>query len=158
MKRTFATQGTSLIALFVLLVGLFFTANTAGAQTLQLTSGTPSNITWKPATEVMTIAKTQVEYWHQQAPSGGPGTPAYNNQVRHAAYYKAIFASLERGETVGSAIQVSLTAAAMLGGEQEFAFTSRSSTTKVRNSSPAIIAIDLMPVVLKVLSSSPVLK
>jgi hypothetical protein len=131
MKRTFATQGTSLIALFVLLVGLFLTANTAGAQTLQLTGGAPSNITWKPATEVMTIAKTQVEYWHQQGPNG-PGTAAYNNQVRHAAYYKAIFASLERGETVGTAIQSSLTAAAMLGGEQEFAFTSRSVLAAIR--------------------------
>jgi hypothetical protein len=121
MKRTFATQGTSLIALFVLLFGLFLTANTAGAQSL---SGSSSNINWKSKSEVMTIAKAQVEFWHQQGPQG-PGTAAYNNQVRHAAYYKEIFASLERGETVPEAVESSLTAAAMLGGEQEFAFTSK---------------------------------
>ena len=121
MKRTFATQGTSLIALFVLLFGLFLSANTAGAQSL---SGSSSNINWKSKSEVMTIAKAQVEFWHQQGPQG-PGTAAYNNQVRHAAYYKEIFASLERGETVPQAIESSLLAAAMLGGEQEFGFTSK---------------------------------
>lgn len=121
MKRTFATQGTSLIALFVLLFGLFLTANTAGAQSL---SGSSSNINWKSKSEVMTISKAQVEFWHQQGPQG-PGTAAYNNQVRHAAYYKEIFASLERGETVPQAIESSLVAAAMLGGEQEFGFTSK---------------------------------
>ena len=121
MKRTFATQGTSLIALFVLLFGLFLTANTAGAQSL---NGSSSNTNWKTKSEVMTISQAQVEFWHQQGPQG-PGTAAYNNQVRHAAYYKAIFASLERGETVPQAIESSLVAAAILGGEQEFGFTSK---------------------------------
>jgi hypothetical protein len=121
MKRTFATQGTSLIALFVLLFGLFLTANTAGAQSL---NGSSSNINWKSKSEVMTISKAQVEFWHQQGPFG-PGTAAYNNQVRHAAYYKEIFASLERGQTVPEAVESSLAAAAMLGGEQESGFTSK---------------------------------
>lgn len=121
MKRTFATQGTSLIALFVLLFGLFLTANTVGAQSL---NGSSSTINWKSKSEVMTIAKAQVEFWHQQGPQG-PGTAAYNNQVRHAAYYKEIFASLERGQTVPEAVESSLAAAAMLGGEQESGFTSK---------------------------------
>lgn len=121
MKRTFATQGTSLIALFVLLFGLLLTANTAGAQNL---NGSSSSTNWKAKSEVVAIAKAQVEFWHQQGPFG-PGTSAYNNQVRHAAYYKEIFASLERGQTVPEAVESSLAAAAMLGGEQESGFTSK---------------------------------
>ena len=120
MKRTFASGLKTLIALFVLLAGLFL-ANTAGAQAL---NGQQSSNNWLPAAEVVQIAKTQVEFWHQQGPYS-PGTTNYYNQMRHAAYFKAIFTSVEAGTPVGTAVVQSLSEAATVAGEKEAAFTSK---------------------------------
>jgi hypothetical protein len=120
MKRTFASGFKTLIALFVLLAGLFLAVNSAEAQTL---SG-QQNYNWKSVSEVEAISKQQVEFWHAQGPYS-PGTTNYYNQMRHAAYFKAVVTSLAEGNTVGQAVQNSLNAAATVGGEKEAAFTSK---------------------------------
>lgn len=121
MKRTFASGLKSLIALFVLLAGLFLTANRAEAQTSL--SG-QQNYNWKTSSAVEGIAKQQVDFWHQQGPYS-PGTTGYYNQMRHAAYFKAVMNSLAEGNSVAQAVQQSLSAAATVGGEKEAAFTSK---------------------------------
>lgn len=127
MKRTFASGLKTLIALFVLLAGLFLTANRAEAQTL---SG-QQNYNWKTASEVESIAKSQVEFWHQQGPYS-PGTTNYFNQMRHAAYFKSVILRIAEGSTVAQAVEQSLSAAATVGGEKEAAFTSKTVLNAVK--------------------------
>ena len=137
MKRTFATQGNSLIAMLVLLAGMLFGATSAQAQQSLNGSNATTSIAFKPAQDVLTIAKDQVAFWHQQGPYG-PGTAGYYNQMRHAAYFKAVHQSVETGTSVGAAIEQALGAAATVGGEKEAEFTSKTVINAIKEE-----AIDL---------------
>lgn len=127
MKRTFASGLKTLIALFVLLAGLFLSVNSAEAQTI---SG-QQNYNWKSASEVESIAKNQVQFWHNQGPYS-PGTTNYYNQMRHAAYFKSVINFLAEGSTVAQAVNNALPAAATVGGEKEGAFTSKTVLNAVK--------------------------
>lgn len=127
MKRTFASGLKTLIALFVLLAGLFLSVNSAEAQTI---SG-QQNYNWKTSSEVESIAKSQVQFWHQQGPYS-PGTTNYYNQMRHAAYFKSVVQYLAEGSSVAEAVNNSLSAAATVGGEKEGAFTSKTVLNAVK--------------------------
>jgi hypothetical protein len=131
MKRTFATQGKSLFAMLVLLAGMLFGAHSAQAQQSLNGSASTSGVSFKPAQDVVSIAKDQVAFWHQQGPYS-PGTTNYYNQMRHAAYFKAVAAAVESGSTVAEAIEQSLGAAATVGGEKEAAFTSKTVLAAVK--------------------------
>lgn len=133
MKRTFATQGKSLFAMLLVLVGMFFAFSAQAQQSLNGSSAAGS-ITFKAPSEVMQIAKDNVGYWHGQILSNPqtPGTTGYNNQMRNAAYYKAVFQEVSNGESVGTAIENALGAAATLGGEKEAAFTSKTALNAIK--------------------------
>ncbi len=135
MKRTFASGLKTLIALFVLLAGLFLTATSAEAQTL---SG-QQNYNWKSASAVESIAKQQVAFWHAQGPYS-PGTSNYYNQMRHAAYFKAVVNSLAEGNSVTLAVETSLSAAATVGGEKEAAFTSKTVLNAIKTEAIELFA------------------
>lgn len=128
MKRTFASGLRTLIALFVLLAGLFLTANRMEAQS---TLPGQQNINWQSAAAVTATAKAQVEFWHQQGPYS-PGTTNYFNQMRHAAYFKSVINYLAEGSTVATAVEQSLASAATVGGEKEAAFTSKTVLNAIR--------------------------
>jgi uncharacterized membrane protein (GlpM family) len=128
MKRTFASGLKTLIALFVLLTGLFFAVNRVEAQTSL--SG-QQNYNWKTVSEVTGIAKTTVEFWHTQGPFS-PGTANYYNQMRHAAFYKSVMNQLAEGASVSTAVNQSLSSAATVGGEKEAAFTSKTVLNAIR--------------------------
>ncbi len=112
--------------MLLVLVGMFFAFSAQAQQSLNGSSAAGS-ITFKTPSEVMQLAKDNVGFWHNQILSNPqtPGTTQYNNQMRHAAYYKSVLKQVENGESVGKAIENALGAAASLGGEQEAAFTSK---------------------------------
>ncbi|MFN9108633.1 MAG: hypothetical protein ACK5XN_00940 [Bacteroidota bacterium] len=122
MKKTFAFGLRTLVALFVLLSGLFV-ASEATAQS-SLNGSVASTTSWLATSDAITVAEAQVAFYHSQGPFA-PGTSNYNNWLRHAAFYKSIVTKLNEQMSVEEAINQSLIQVATVGGEREAAFTSK---------------------------------
>ena len=67
----------------------------------------------------------QVSSLNQQMPGFTEGTPLYDNALRRVAYFKAIIYEMDRGETIATALENALPAAATLGYSKEASYTSK---------------------------------
>lgn len=107
---------------FFMLVFWCFSSPSSHAQSLQ-PSQSSSSYNWKTAEDATNILIAQVSVLNQQMPGISAGTPLYDNTLRRIAYFKAILQEIQKGATVGDALELSLTAAATLGFEKEASYT-----------------------------------
>jgi hypothetical protein len=92
-------------------------------QGLQLPGQTVYN--WKSPADARAVMINQVTSLNQQMPGFTPGTTLYDNALRRAAFFKAIIAEIDRGQTVEESINGSMMAAATLGFSVEATYTSK---------------------------------
>lgn len=107
---------------FFMLVFWCFSSPSSHAQTLQPSQSSHS-YNWKTAEDATNILISQVVVLNQQLPGISNGTPLYDNTLRRVAYFKAILQEIQKGATMGEALELSLPAAATLGFEKEASFT-----------------------------------
>ena len=88
----------TLVAMFFLLGGLFFSANRAEAQSFN----------WKSESQAMSTLSSEIEQMSLDIQNFVPGSTQYKNLYNHLHYYKLISVSLEEGSTVEPAVNSSL--------------------------------------------------
>lgn len=99
MKRTFfQLKLRTLVAMFFLLGGLFFSANRAEAQSFN----------WKNESQAMSTLSSEIEQMSLDIQNFVPGSTQYKNLYNHLSYYKLIAVSIEEGNTVEPAVNSSL--------------------------------------------------
>ena len=108
----------SVLAMFFVAAGLFFTANTAGAQVIQQSNvASQSGINWKSESDAIDAAKTQVGFYAQDLANFSPNQAGYKFNLSRVVFYKTVVELINSGFTVGNAVNSSLTSASTLGGQ-----------------------------------------
>lgn len=103
MKRTFAKRSLmSLVAGFFLVGFMLLTAGRAEAQTL----GAEHN--WMGVDQAKQTLVTTATSLYNDLATMQPGTPAHNNKLAHAMYYRMIHRKLGEGTYVGIATKEAL--------------------------------------------------
>lgn len=99
MKGTFFNfKLRSIVAMFFLLGGLFFSANRAEAQSFN----------WMTEPQATAQLNTEIDQMSLDIQGFVPGSPQYDNLLNHITYYKLILESIESGTIVETAVNESL--------------------------------------------------
>jgi hypothetical protein len=99
MKRTFfQPKLRTLVAMFFLLGGMFFSANRAEAQSFN----------WMTQQEALVQLSAEIEQMSLDIQNFVPGSTQYKNLANHLTYYKLITVAIEEGKIVEVAVNDSL--------------------------------------------------
>lgn len=124
MKNLKSNGGIRMLIPLIVCIGMFsLNAGQLAAQNAQTEQQQVFN--WKSAQDARTVMFAQVTNINQQMPGFSEGTPLYDNAIRRIAYYKAIVAEIDRGETVAKSLENAIPAAATLGFSKEATYTSK---------------------------------
>jgi hypothetical protein len=124
MKNLKSNSGIRMLIPLIVFIGMLsLNAEKLAAQNAQTEQQQVYN--WKSAQDARTVMFAQVTNINQQMPGFSEGTPLYDNAIRRIAYYKAIVAEIDRGETVAKSLENAIPAAATLGFSKEATYTSK---------------------------------
>lgn len=106
MNRTFAKRGLqSIVAMFLLVGAMLFTASQATAQKVKTTSSSAQISNLANSTDAVAILMNQIENAaHPQLKNAQPGTQQFEEWTARAYYWKRMIAMIGEGTTVSAAL------------------------------------------------------